>query len=63
MYRPTVWLRNENDKFHKSLSRPSIIDARAHYWDAARRLKNIVLQHRYHLFKIHISDILSSISV
>jgi hypothetical protein len=23
---------NENDKFQKSLSWPSIIDARAHYW-------------------------------
>jgi hypothetical protein len=34
-----------NDKFQKSLSRPSIIDARAHYWAAARQLRNIGLQH------------------
>jgi hypothetical protein len=34
-------LENENDKFQKSLSRPSIIDARAHYWAAARRLRSI----------------------
>jgi hypothetical protein len=33
-------LENENDKFQKSLSRPSIIDARAHYWAAARRLRS-----------------------
>jgi hypothetical protein len=37
-------LENENDKFQKSLSRPSIIDARAHYWAAARRLRSIALQ-------------------
>jgi hypothetical protein len=36
-------LENENDKFQKSLSRPSIIGARAHYWAAARRLRSIVL--------------------
>jgi hypothetical protein len=33
-------LTNENDKFQRSLSRPSIIDARAHYWAAARRLRS-----------------------
>jgi hypothetical protein len=33
-------LQNEHDKFQKSLSRPSIIDARAHYWAAARRLRS-----------------------
>jgi hypothetical protein len=32
-----------NDKFQSSLSRPSIIDARAHYWAASRRLRNIAL--------------------
>jgi hypothetical protein len=37
-------LENENNKFQKSLSRPSIIDARAHYWAAARRLRSIVLE-------------------
>jgi hypothetical protein len=36
-------LENENDKFQKSLSPPSIIDARAHYWAAARRLRSIGL--------------------
>jgi hypothetical protein len=36
-------LKNKNDKFQKSLSRPSIIDARAHYWAAARRLRSPVL--------------------
>jgi hypothetical protein len=39
-------LENENDRFQKSLSRPSIIDARAHYWAAARRLRNIGLDNR-----------------
>jgi hypothetical protein len=34
-------LENENYKFHKSLSRPSIIDARAHYWAAVGRLRSI----------------------
>jgi hypothetical protein len=29
-------LENENDKFQKSLWWPSIFDARAHYWAAAR---------------------------
>jgi hypothetical protein len=33
-----------NDKFHKSLSRPSIIDARAHYWASARRLRSIAVE-------------------
>jgi hypothetical protein len=33
-----------NDKFQKSLSRPSIIDARAHYWAAVRRLRSIALE-------------------
>jgi hypothetical protein len=33
-------LQNENDKFEKSLSRPSITDAKAHYWAAARRLRS-----------------------
>jgi hypothetical protein len=43
-------LENENDKFQKSLSRPSIIDARAHYWAAARWLRNTVLDdNRYFL--------------
>jgi hypothetical protein len=37
-------LENENDKFQKSLSRPSIIDARAHYWAAARRLRSTGLK-------------------
>jgi hypothetical protein len=32
-------LQNENDKFQKS-SRPSTIDAWAHYWAAARRLRS-----------------------
>jgi hypothetical protein len=39
-----VCLENENDKFQKSLSRPSIIDARAHYWATARRLRSIELK-------------------
>jgi hypothetical protein len=34
-----------NDKFQKSLSRPSIFDARAHYWASARRLRRIALRH------------------
>jgi hypothetical protein len=34
-----------NDKFQTSLSRPSIIDAKAHYWAAARRLRSIALDH------------------
>jgi hypothetical protein len=38
-------LENENDKFQKSLSRPSIIDAKAHYWAAARRLGSIGIGH------------------
>jgi hypothetical protein len=33
-------LQNENDKFQKILSRPSIIDAKAHYWAAGRRLRS-----------------------
>jgi hypothetical protein len=33
-----------NDKFQKSLSRPSIIDARAHYWAAAQRLRSIAVK-------------------
>jgi hypothetical protein len=33
-------LQNENDKFQKSLSQPSIIDARAHYWAAAWQLRS-----------------------
>jgi hypothetical protein len=37
-------LENENDKFQKSLSQPSIIDARAHYWAAAWWLRNIALE-------------------
>jgi hypothetical protein len=37
-------LQNENDKFQKSLSRPSIIDARGHYWAAARRLRSPALK-------------------
>jgi hypothetical protein len=32
-----------DDKFQNSLSRPSIIDARAHCWAAARRLRSIGL--------------------
>jgi hypothetical protein len=39
-------LQNENDKFQKSLSRPSIIDARAHYWAMARRLRSPVLENQ-----------------
>jgi hypothetical protein len=39
-------LANENDKFQKSLSRPSIIDPRAHYWAAARILRSIGLDNR-----------------
>jgi hypothetical protein len=35
-----------NDKFQKRLSRPSIIDARAHYWAAARRLRSTGLDNR-----------------
>jgi hypothetical protein len=38
-----ICLENENDKFQKSLSRPGIIDARAHYWAAARGLRSTVL--------------------
>jgi hypothetical protein len=34
-------LENENVKFQKSLSRYSIIDARAHYWAAALLLRSI----------------------
>jgi hypothetical protein len=37
-------LENENDKFQKSLSWPSKIDARAHLWAAARRLRSIALE-------------------
>jgi len=33
-------LENENDKFQENLSRPGIIDARARYRAAARRLRN-----------------------
>jgi hypothetical protein len=36
-----------NDKFQKSLSRPSITDARAHYWAAARRLRSIGLEYAH----------------
>jgi hypothetical protein len=36
-------LENENDKFQKSLWRPNIIDARAHFWAAARRLRSTAL--------------------
>jgi hypothetical protein len=46
-------LQNENDEFQKSLSQPSIIDARAHYWAAARRLRSpaLVLCTIYRAFK------------
>jgi hypothetical protein len=40
-------LENEN-KFQKSLSLLSIIDARAHYWAAARRLRSIDLEERFY---------------
>jgi hypothetical protein len=33
-------LQNKNGKFQKSASRLNIIDARAHYWAAARRLRS-----------------------
>jgi len=36
-------LENENDKFQENLSRPGIIDARARYRAAARRLRNTYL--------------------
>jgi hypothetical protein len=36
-------LENENEKSQRSLSRSSIIDARARYWAAARRLRSIEL--------------------
>jgi hypothetical protein len=39
-----------NDKSQKSLSRPSIIDARAHYWAAARLLRSIGLRHELSSF-------------
>ena len=37
-------LENKNDKFQENLSRPGIIDARARYRAAARRLRNTVLR-------------------
>jgi hypothetical protein len=40
-------LENENDKLQKSLSRAGIIDARAHYWASARRLRSIALDDCY----------------
>jgi len=33
----------KNDKFQENLLRPSIIDAKAWYWAAARRLRNTTL--------------------
>ena len=36
-------LRKLNDKFQENLSRPGIIDTRARYRAAARRLRNTVL--------------------
>ena len=38
-------LRKLNDKFQENLSRPGIIDARARYRAAARRLRNTHLHH------------------
>jgi len=37
-------LENKNDKFQENLSRPGIIDARARYRAAARRLRNTALK-------------------
>jgi hypothetical protein len=39
-------LENEKDKFQKSLSWPSIIDARAHYWAVAWQLRSTDLDNR-----------------
>jgi len=36
-------LRKVNDKFQENLSRPGIIDARARYRAAARRLRNTAI--------------------
>jgi hypothetical protein len=33
-------LENYNDNFQKNFSRPGIIDAKARFWAAARRLRN-----------------------
>ena len=38
----------KNDKFQENLSRPVIIDARARYRAAARRMRNTAL---YHMLK------------
>jgi len=35
----------KNDRFQENLSRPSIIDAKAQYWAAARQLRNTILKH------------------
>ena len=38
-------LENQNDNFQENLLRPGIIDARARYWAAARRLRNTDVEH------------------
>jgi hypothetical protein len=40
-------LQNENDKFQKSPSRPSVIDVRDHYWATARRLRSPALRYAH----------------
>jgi hypothetical protein len=42
-------VQNENDKFLKRLSRPSMTDARAHYSAAARRLRSRALREDFKL--------------
>jgi len=38
-----ICLENQNDKFQENFSRPGIIDARARYRAADRRLRNTAL--------------------
>jgi len=48
------YIENENDRFQENFSRPGIIDTRARYRAAARRLRNIALQHLFFLAYVEI---------